>query len=125
MDLNKYKTTTLYFTAGAVPTEAEMNEARELSRNFATNIRIRNGSAPMTGGVEKCDSVAGTTIPNAYLLAFPKVGEVSNEATTETEPTDPAGTPGSAPGVGEGSQSSAPSLAAEVGSVSGGWGSPT
>lgn len=122
MDLNKFPTTTLYFTAGAVATEVETEEARNISRGYATNVRIRNGSAPINGGLEKCDYVAGTTIPNAYALKYPKIGE-ANEAPQETQPeaTDTGNASGPAAG-GEGSQSSPSSLASQVGSVSGGWG---
>lgn len=122
MDLNKHTTTTLYFTAGMVATEAETDEARNISRGYATNVRIRNGSAPINGGLEKCDYVAGTTIPNAYALKYPKIGE-ANEAPQETQPeaTD-AGNASSPAAGGESPQSSPSSLAAQVGSVSGGWG---
>lgn len=122
MDVNKFPTTTLYFTADMVATEIETEEARQIARKHETNVRIRNGTAPITGSLEKCDYVAGTTIPAAYLMKYRKVGE-ANEAPKETEQvaTD-TGNASGATAVGQGAQPSPSSLASEVGSVTGGWG---
>lgn len=125
MDLNKFKTTTLYFTKGTVATEEETAEAQHIARAYETNVRVRNGAVPITGSLEKCDFVAGTLIPDAYSMKYRRVGE-ANEAPQETEQV--ATDTGNASGpttVDQGSQSSPPSLASEIGSVSGGWGSPT
>jgi hypothetical protein len=123
MDINKFKTTTLYFTAGMVATDIELAEAQEVARVHATTVRVRNGSAPITGGLEKCDYVAGPAIPGAYLMKYPKVGEANETPQEAQSETLNPGNEGGTAATGQGAQSSASPLASEVGSVTGGWGS--
>lgn len=121
MDLNGYSTTTLYFTAGAVPTQAELDEAKAISTTHATRIKLRNGEASVNGGLEHCDFVAGKA-PVEYTKAFPQPGAGHETATEANEGSTNTETATGSQGGGQVPKSAPSSLASEVGSVRGGWG---
>lgn len=89
-------------------------------------IRYRNGTVPVNGAPEVCDYVAGDPIPAEYSARFPTLSEngVTEAFAPDTRFSPDDRTPPNA-GVAPQAQSSTEkedALAAEVGSVGGGWG---
>ena len=110
----------LYFLANAVPTDGETKEALKLETALGAVVRFRNGRHPGEGGTEKCTYVAGT-VPANYRATYTFIDDVGNAHEPPKAGTDEIGK--SAASVD--AQTSIPSsLAAEVGTVSGGWGTP-
>jgi hypothetical protein len=121
---------TLYFLAGAVPTERDKEIARALMMKLESAVHFRNGRVDQQGGnPEKADyvfgveikdgdgNVTGSSIPGEYANRYRVVNE-SGEVVSEpfaVAPAAPEATPGNSPN---------PELAAQIGSVSSGWGAP-
>lgn len=55
----------LYFTAGMVPTDAEVEEVQKCGNNVGVRNSQHVPDEPNPGQIEKCDYVAGT-VPKAY-----------------------------------------------------------
>lgn len=116
----KNKPIVLFFLASAVPTAAETEAAARLETNLRANVKFRNGRFPGEGAVEPCDFVAGNA-PANYTAKISYVDEAEVVHAPTTAPNVEAGT------SGETVDPQAPvlsALAAEVGTVNGGWGTP-
>lgn len=115
------RTTVLYFLQDGMKTDEDSKAIATISGQFEkTKVMLRNGAVDENGSLEKCDYVAGPQIPTRYARAFPTINAdgSTNGGDAPFQPNAEGFTAVSE--KGEASQS----LAAEIGSVSDGWGAP-
>ena len=116
----KNRPVVLFFLAGAITADSEAEQALKIERDHVAQVRFRNGRFPGEGAVERCNYVAGNA-PANYRAKYPYIDDAgaihapttttNDESGTRETPVDTE-TPGTS------------SLAAEVGTVGGGWGAP-
>lgn len=83
--MEKKTNTTLYFTKGAVPTEADYAAAKKLSGK----VVFRNAAfANPDLAIEKCHAVAGA-VPECYAKAYPVIDTEEPVEQTGTEEKQP------------------------------------
>lgn len=113
----------LYFVTNAGPTDDDTVRAKDFMRTLDADVKFRNGDVPGNGKPESADFIYGN-IPPEYLAA--KLSKVVNDDGSVDETTGPqnAFPVASSDPASNGAGAGVSGLAAEVGSVGGGWPAP-
>jgi hypothetical protein len=109
--------TLLFFQVAGLATEDEIAKARAFQYSHDAKVLFRNGAVEGNGSPEKADFYAGN-VPADYIKLYPErvLDEEGNAKATAVDATATGDTAQHEEGAG------LSSVAAQVGTASGGWG---